>query len=82
MSQAEVGEARSAGLSTGDVHRVCAFQSLRGLTHVTHTGGISCCLLLFATLASDLRVPEIDANAILLHPSEFDTSTHLLNPQA
>lgn len=82
MSQAEGGDAQSAGLSTGGVHRVCAFQSLRDLTQVTHMGGIPCCLLLVATLASDLRVPEIEANAILMHPSEFDTSTHLSNPQA
>ena len=42
---------------------------------------IQCCLLLSATLISDLRVIVIEANAILKASSEFDTSTHLPKPQ-
>ena len=82
MTKAEVSEAqRVAGLHTGGTHTVCTFQSLRYLTYIIYIGGIQCCLLLLATLVSNLRVLEIEANAILRRSSEFDTFTHLPKSQ-
>lgn len=66
------------GSNWGYIHGVYISELL---TCIRYVGGIQCCLLLLATSVLDLRILEIEANAILRHSLEFDTSTHLPKSQ-